>query len=169
MRLYYSTTDLLLSLTVKECRKWVNIWRSYGQVLFFFDSQCIRQAIDFWLYIALFKAYIRRYAPQREPCATESGILAHIWLYPIMTMQPNAQFSSWDDAHDSRVSSSRRCEWALVARLYAHDSAATLCLTAGLRLRVSQKTTHHILILNFAECLPIFKILSLLDSAVNLQ
>jgi len=34
---------------------------------------------------------------------------------------------------------------------------------------VTQKTRHISLVRNFAKCLPIFKILSLLDSAVNLQ
>ena len=41
----YITTDLLLSLLVKQFLKSVNIWRSYGQYysgLFFIDSQCRR-------------------------------------------------------------------------------------------------------------------------------
>ena len=41
--IYHFVTNFLLSLTVKEFWKSVNIWWSYGQelgVLFFFDSQC---------------------------------------------------------------------------------------------------------------------------------
>ena len=39
---YDFITNFLLSLTVKEIRKSVNIWRSYGpEYSVFFDSQCI--------------------------------------------------------------------------------------------------------------------------------
>jgi len=40
---YDFVTNFLLSLTEKEFRKSVNIWRSYGQEInvLFFDSQCI--------------------------------------------------------------------------------------------------------------------------------
>ena len=36
-------------------------------------------------------------------------------------------------------------------------------------IHCESKTRHHSLVRNFAKCLPIFKILSLLDSALNLQ
>ena len=38
---YYFVAKLPLSLPVKEFRKLVNIWGSYGQVSCFFDSRCI--------------------------------------------------------------------------------------------------------------------------------
>jgi len=44
---YDFVTNLPLYLTVKEIRKSVNVWRSYGQeysVLFFSDSQCRNEA-----------------------------------------------------------------------------------------------------------------------------
>jgi len=47
------------------------------------------------------------------------------------------------------------------------DSERVVCVHS---YTVSQKTTtHRSLVHNFAKCLPIFEILSLLDSAVNLQ
>ena len=45
---YDFVTNFLLSLTVKEFRKSVNIWRSFGQeysVLFCFESQCTMRSL----------------------------------------------------------------------------------------------------------------------------
>jgi len=58
-----------------------------------------------------------------------------------------------------------------VRRSLDRDSAATL-VHAFVTSRIhceSKKTRHYSLIRNFAKCLPIFNVLSLLNSAVNLQ
>jgi len=50
-------TNFLLSLTLKEFWKSVNIWWSYGQelgVLFFFDSQCRYVLCWHWAFMSFF-------------------------------------------------------------------------------------------------------------------
>jgi len=50
-----------------------------------------------------------------------------------------------------------------------YNIAATYDTKAAIIHCDAKKTRHISLVRNFAKCLPIFKILSLLDSAVNLQ
>ena len=74
--LYDFVTNFLLSLTVKEFRKLVNIWWSYGQkfgVLFFYETQCIYIYTYIYIYI-----YISGICFQRTQSAELPGQLTDV-------------------------------------------------------------------------------------------
>ena len=91
---YDFVTNFLLSLTVKEFWKSVNIWWSYGQefgVLFFFDSRCRRPnycsqgvvycAKTIWLWVYQYLSVIRLIVSFICKCKSTNLPLATIWRH----------------------------------------------------------------------------------------
>jgi len=73
-------------------------------------------------------------------------------------------------SHHSHDTLHISCNHSLDEQKYIlHNDKLSFWLVELSTLWVRKKTRHHSPVHNFAKCLPIFKIFSLLDSAVNLQ